>query len=535
MDTAIARLRFAHCLRYVDQHHGRAAELLAKQAIIQGCVSEAEASAGALKQPTELLVDPHRGDAPLTHADFSRAWSSLVQDRLLVRASGVPVPAESLSGKRLALVTPPDNVIGPADGDDGDSDDEQQVTSAALAAAAKSTKRTGRAATKAAGGGATGALARATASRTAAAAASTALRAGAPAPTLAGSTAKANAKKGGAAAGAAAAEGSLGGRKRARERPPRHTSSLMDDEELNGVEDPSTLLWRFNSVAVLRAMRHESLVQYTREKLSPRAAQVVAVMLHHGNAHEQGCSADSGPDISAQDVHATLKAEVQQRAAGKSPLSETVLAKIGSENLSWEQLLKVLAVLQNACGGIVQRVSSGADGGRWSVQMGAIVDDLREATLMDLLTQQQGLEAARIVRLLVQRGSLTDQMVADAALLDVKVARGKLYSLFALGVLGQQALPKFSNHMPQHTIYLWKADWEALQRSSTNLVYRILMNLRVRRHKEAKRYERLAAAERSAADAEAHTAALSAVVAAVDKLDAAVLHLDKTLMLLTAW
>ncbi len=496
-------------------------------------MSEADASAGALKQPPELLVDPEKGDAPLTHADFSRAWSALVQNRLLVRAAGVPVPADSLSGKKLALITPPENTIGPADGDDADSEDEEQVTVAALAAAAKSTKRSGRASTKAAGGGATGALARATASRTAAAAANTALRAGAAAPTLAGSTAKAKAK-GKAPSGAGG--GGVGGRKRARDLPPRHTSSLLDGEDdEDAVEDPSTLLWRFNSVAVLRAMRHEALVQYTREKLSPRAAQVVAIMLLQGNPNEQGCSADSGPEISAQDVHAALKTEVAQRAAGKSPLSEAVLAKIGNENLTWEQLLKVLSVLQNACGGIVQRVSSGADGGRWSVQMGAIIDDLREATLMDLLTQQQGLEAARIVRLLVQRGSLTDQMVADAALLDVKVARGKLYSLFALGVLGQQALPKFSNHMPQHTIYLWKADWEALQRSSTNLVYRILVNLRVRRHKEAKRYERLAAAERSAADAEAHTAALSAVVAAVDKLDAAVLHLDKTLMLLTAW
>jgi DNA-directed RNA polymerase III subunit RPC3 len=297
----------------------------------------------------------------------------------------------------------------------------------------------------------------------------------------------------------------------------------------------TALLWRFNPAAVLRVMRHEALVQYTREKLSARAAQVVAIMLLHGNAHERGCNSDSGPEVSAQDLHAALRAEAHQRAADQSPLSAAMLSKIGAENLTWEQLLKVLGVLQNACGGIVQRVSSGADGGRWSVQMGAIVDDLREASLMDLLVQQQGLEAARIVRLLVQRGSLTDQMVADAALLDVKVARNKLYSLFALGVLGQQALPKFSNHMPQHTIYLWKADWEALQRSSTNLVYRILVNLRVRRHKEAKRYERLSAAGRSAADPVAHTAALAAVVAAVDKLDAAVLHLDKTLMLLTSW
>lgn len=489
VDAAVLLLRVPRCLVYVQEHLGTAAAILAEQVLHHGVASQEQAIAGAKQAES---VTPRNAGEELSQTSFQEGWRALVSARMLTRAEGVPLPPEQVSGTKLAILPPPllgDALVAP----DTDSDDDDELVS--KPSTSKSRKGSGGAKAHSALAAARARQATAGTSSRRATAASTAAGGGVPRP---GKRTRAEMVSGGAL-----------------------TSAVLEAGDVAG-EAPHDLLWRFDFAAVQRLLRHEALSSYVRLKLSPRAQRVVEALLRLSLPFETGSGQSHSKAISARDILAATRLD---KGPGGAPAKE----------LTWEQVTKVLEVMAGACGGIVDRHTAGADGGTWSVNFRRVMDDLAEATLMNVLLQQHGVHAPRIVRLLLSKGMMTDQMVADAALVELKTARNTLYHLHSTGILTQQALPKFPNLLPQHTVYLYEASMEAVKAAVLSQTYRVMYNLRVRRHKEAKRQDKLLRAERTAADVDAFEASVGKIRTAIERLDAVLLRMDNMLMSLSHW
>jgi hypothetical protein len=65
--------------------------------------------------------------------------------------------------------------------------------------------------------------------------------------------------------------------------------------------------------------------------------------------------------------------------------------------------------------------------------------------------------AARVVRLLLERGALDEKSISDLIMLPQKDARTAAFSLLASGVVSIQEVPRRPDHHPQFTFFLFEA------------------------------------------------------------------------------
>jgi DNA-directed RNA polymerase III subunit RPC3 len=163
-------------------------------------------------------------------------------------------------------------------------------------------------------------------------------------------------------------------------------------------------------------------------------------------------------------------------------------------------------------------------------------------TVESIVAERYDLHAARMVRMLLERGMLDEKAIADKALFEPKRARALLFRMVSDGLLTTQELSRRPNdHNPQHTIYLFNAHWDRLLAVLAESTCRAVLFMRVRERMER---ARLAAARRDGlalltglsavgAGAAAREAALvSRMEEGVYKLEASIVRIDETLFVL---
>lgn len=314
------------------------------------------------------------------------------------------------------------------------------------------------------------------------------------------------------------------------------TVSTASDAE-GGVSNSPGQLWRFGWEECVRLTRHSALQRLAVERVSARAGVVMEALLFLSRSMERSHRAEASVPFSARDIFAKVQDIQSNRAPKEEPTASSSAAGAPATQgpLDWAGCLQFLTLLERDSVGLIQRVSDGADGGKFVVHLSNGIQELKLRTAERIIHRKFGAKAARLVRLLYAKHQLEEKQVADVALLPPKEARALLYRLFEARLLQFQEIPRRPDHAPTHTFYTWSVDLDRLFAEMGDQTAKAVLNLRKRNQSErAKNADLVSRAKRTIVTTE-EADVLRRLGAAVDKLDAALMHVDQTFMLFTDW
>ncbi|KAG0147006.1 hypothetical protein CROQUDRAFT_43576 [Cronartium quercuum f. sp. fusiforme G11] len=136
--------------------------------------------------------------------------------------------------------------------------------------------------------------------------------------------------------------------------------------------------------------------------------------------------------------------------------------------------------------GVLGGGGSGGGGIReFNIEYGKYSVELRKALVSRIVRETFGVEAARVVRILMLRGRLDEKHLAKFAMMTAKDSRELCLRLSASNILELQEVPKTQDRQPSRTYYLFFIDFKKLilnltaklRKSQTNVIERIYHEL----------------------------------------------------------
>ena len=95
---------------------------------------------------------------------------------------------------------------------------------------------------------------------------------------------------------------------------------------------------------------------------------------------------------------------------------------------------------------------------RWTVDYRTLMKNVTHHVLLETITSRHGLPAARLTRLLFDKGKTDEKVLCSISLLAQKTMRSHLLPLHKAGMIGLQEVPRDSSRNPQRTNFLWFFD-----------------------------------------------------------------------------
>ena len=97
---------------------------------------------------------------------------------------------------------------------------------------------------------------------------------------------------------------------------------------------------------------------------------------------------------------------------------------------------------------------------RWAIYYQPLMKSIIHHVLIQIITTRYGHPAARLTRLLSERGKVDEKNLCSLSLLNQKSMRSYLTSLHKAGMIQLQEIPRDNSRNPQRTLYLWYFDAE---------------------------------------------------------------------------
>lgn len=124
---------------------------------------------------------------------------------------------------------------------------------------------------------------------------------------------------------------------------------------------------------------------------------------------------------------------------------------------------------------------------RWTVNYPTLMKNVTRHTLLETITSRHGLPAARLTRILFDKGKTDEKVLCSISLLAQKPMRSYLLPLHKAGMIGLQEVPRDNSRNPQRTNFLWFFDSERCRakilEESYKTMARCLRRVRVEREK----------------------------------------------------
>lgn len=97
---------------------------------------------------------------------------------------------------------------------------------------------------------------------------------------------------------------------------------------------------------------------------------------------------------------------------------------------------------------------------RWTIDFPTLMKKLIHHNLLETITTRHGLPAARLTRILFDKGKTDEKVLCSTSLLAQKTMRSYLLPLHKAGMIGLQEVPRDNSRNPQRTNFLWFFDPE---------------------------------------------------------------------------
>ncbi|EGG08446.1 uncharacterized protein MELLADRAFT_84617 [Melampsora larici-populina 98AG31] len=128
---------------------------------------------------------------------------------------------------------------------------------------------------------------------------------------------------------------------------------------------------------------------------------------------------------------------------------------------------------------------SGSGGMReFKIEYGKYSVELRKALVTRIVRETLGIEAARVVRILLNKGRLDEKHLAKFAMMTLKDSRELCLKLSTQNIIELQEIPKTQDRMPSRTYYLYFIDFKKLNLNLINKLRKSQINCIERIYKE---------------------------------------------------
>ena len=111
---------------------------------------------------------------------------------------------------------------------------------------------------------------------------------------------------------------------------------------------------------------------------------------------------------------------------------------------------------------------------RWTVHFPPLMAHVTRHTLLQTITSHYGLHAARLTRLLSEKGKVDEKNLCSLSLLNQKSMRSYLTTLHQSGMIQLQEVPRDNSRNPQRTLYLWFFDVERCKAKMLQETYKTM-------------------------------------------------------------
>jgi DNA-directed RNA polymerase III subunit RPC3 len=101
------------------------------------------------------------------------------------------------------------------------------------------------------------------------------------------------------------------------------------------------------------------------------------------------------------------------------------------------------------------RKSGNKGGGEWFVPYAELILDLKRVTYDDIISRKCGVVAARLLRIIREKGKVDEKMLSEQALLQPKGMRKMLAELQTIGALDLQEVPRGNDRAAVRSFYFW--------------------------------------------------------------------------------
>ncbi|KAK4691462.1 DNA-directed RNA polymerase III subunit RPC3, partial [Lecanoromycetidae sp. Uapishka_2] len=147
----------------------------------------------------------------------------------------------------------------------------------------------------------------------------------------------------------------------------------------------------------------------------------------------------------------------------------------------------LLLLAKHPLGFLEQLHESANEPERWTVLYRPLVKAITHHAVLETITARFGLPAARLTRLLSEKGKIDEKNLQSLSLMNQKTMRSYLSILHEAGMIQLQEVPRDNSRNPQRTMFLWYFDIERckmrLLQETYKTMARCLQRARVERDK----------------------------------------------------
>ena len=129
---------------------------------------------------------------------------------------------------------------------------------------------------------------------------------------------------------------------------------------------------------------------------------------------------------------------------------------------------------------------------RWTVNFSTLTKNVTHHTLLETIISRHGLPAARLTRILLDKGKTDEKVLCSTSLLAQKTMRSYLLPLHKAGMIGLQEVPRDNSRNPQRTNFLWFFDPERCKAKVLEETYKTMARSLRRARVEGERVKRTA-------------------------------------------
>lgn len=184
---------------------------------------------------------------------------------------------------------------------------------------------------------------------------------------------------------------------------------------------------------------------------------------------------DLSQGISA-DLHLTNGVNGVSAGADQDDASQRLSQTPTDDNTRLVQIERHLRTLSSDPREFVSWFNS-TRGVKWRVPFDKLSRYLIQQEIDDTVTARFGCQAARIVRILHDKGKLDEKQISQFAMVKNKEIRSTLTAMQEAGFVETQEVPKDSTRQPSRTIYLWFFDQDRVRRLLLNDTYKCMARL----------------------------------------------------------
>jgi DNA-directed RNA polymerase III subunit RPC3 len=113
-----------------------------------------------------------------------------------------------------------------------------------------------------------------------------------------------------------------------------------------------------------------------------------------------------------------------------------------------------------------------------------VINVIKRHYCESIIEQKYGQVGCRIFRLLLDKKQLEVKQITEIAMIPAHEARTLLFKMLQAGLVILQEVPRFADHAPSKTFFLWHIDLAEVYRILVEGMYKTLRNLRTRLFKE---------------------------------------------------